>query len=381
MNPENFHVLLDLPGASPRLRQLAADFAREVHSTWPDIAERYPLPESLLQRAGATGVAGIGIDAVYGGQGGGCVDICACAAEIAFWSRSPGLAMSLFVHQLTACCSLGSFASPEQKEEYLPRIAAGLMTVAQAASEPETGGSPKHMKTRAEKNGGGWVLRGDKTHVTNGPLAGLFITLAVTGEKDGKKAFSAFLVPAAAKGLQVREIGPLSFLRPAPHGAVRFNAVQLSDRDLLGEEGTALDGLSRRFVALEDVLMAGFLAGGLAALLMCLCRDIARAEHPAPEKQRLVGRLQAGVSAFANLASAGAGRTDTPDFVRRSQLLGRAVRELALFTLSLLREAAQNVPLARETETLFTDLEKSLTIRGKLAALREESAGKALLSG
>lgn len=380
MDAKPFYDLLDFPAASPRLRECAADFAREAHTGWPDIADTYPLPVPLWQRAGETGVTGIGIDAVFGGQGGGYEDICACAADISFWSQSPGLGLCLFIHQLTARFSIGALASREQKKEYLPQLATGSLTAAHAISEQETGGSPKHMKTRAERNSGGWVLDGDKTFITNGPIAGLFITLAVTGERDGKREFSAFLVPASAKGVQVRDVGPLSFLRPAPHGAVRFDKVQLSHSSLLGEEGKALEFLSRGFAALEDVLMPGILAGGFAALLMRLCNEAAQAGQSTPEKHKLAGRLQAGVTAFTSLVAHGAGRTESSGFLQKSQNLGRAAREMALFNLSLFRELARGLPLAQSTEILFTDLEKSLTIRAKLADARTEKTGKALLS-
>jgi acyl-CoA dehydrogenase len=375
MNAHKFHGLLDFPGASPRLRNLAGAFAREAHSTWPDLADVYPLPAALRQRAAETGLTGIGIAEAYGGQGGGYADICACAAEAGFWSQAPGLGFFLLIHQLIAKFSLGSLASAEQKAEYLPQLAAGGMIAAQAISEADGGGSPKRMKTRAEKNGGGWVLTGDKSFVTNGPLAGLFITLAVTGERDGKRAFSAFLVPASAEGVQVLDIGPLSFLRPAPHGAVRFDGVRLSERNLLGEEGQALDFLARRFAALEDLLMAGLLAGGFAALFRCLCRDAAQAGQNRPEKQKAAGRLQAGLTALAGFAAHGAAKA--PDFLQKSQ--GITARELVLCNLSLLRKLAHGLPPARDSARLFTDLEKSLGIRGKLADRREEQAGKEFL--
>lgn len=380
MNAEPFYTLLDFPGASHRLRELAADFARDAHSTWPDLADIYPLPKPLLQRAAATGVTGIGIDSAYGGQGGGHEDICACAAEDSFWSQSVGLGLSLFMHQLIAHFSIGTLATPEQKQEYLPKLASGGMLAAQAVSEAKSGGNPGHMKTKSERDGNRWLLSGDKTFVTNGPAAGLFITLAVTGQKDERKEFSTFLVPADYEGVAVKDIGPLPFLRPAPHGSVRFNEVQLSDHNLLGEQGKALDFFARPFAALEDVLVSGLLAGSFAALFMCLCRDIAQAEQSTSEKQKLAGRLQSGLASFANFAGYGASMANTPGFTQKSRELSRTIRGLSLFNLSLLHQLAQNVPLEHDSKALFTDAEKLLAIRGRHADIREEKAGKELLS-
>lgn len=380
MNTADFYDILDFPHTSSQLRGLAANWAQEVKATWPDIANTYPLPPSLWSKLGQSGVAGIGIDQAYGGQGGGYEDICVCAAEVSFWSKSPGLALSLFIHQLSARFSIANLASPQQKEQYLPQLATGALTAAQAVSEPKTGGSIRHMKTMARKHRKRWVLTGEKSFVTNGPIAGLFITLAVTGERDGKKELSAFLVPAATKGVQVRDSGPLAFLQPSPHGAVEFNEVELSERNLLGEAGKAVDFLSRPFVALEDVLMAGWLVGGFIAFFMCLCRDMFQAGQNTPEKQSLAGKLQAGLIALTNHTAYTAGRTNAPDFLQKSQGFSRAARELALLNLCLSQKLMLEVPIAHDTRTLLTDLQKSLTIRGKVADLRTEKAGRQFLS-
>lgn len=381
MNTKKFHEILDFPGARPELRELAASFAKDVHRDWPNIANTYPLASSLWKRAGEMGITGIGIDKAFGGQGGSYEDISACAGEISFWSRSPGLGLSFFIHQLVARFSIGTLASPEQKEEFLPKLASGAITASHAISEPETGGSPKQMKTKAERDGKGWVLNGEKTFVTNGPIAGLFVTLAVTGESHGRKEFSAFLVPAKSEGIQVRDLGPLPFLNPAPHGAIRFNEVRVPAQALLGKEGEALEFLSRAFVALEDVLMAGSLVGGFSALFMCLCRDLVQDGQNTPEKERLAGRLQARLISLASLAGYGAARTAFPDFQKKSEGLNRAIRDLCILNLTLFRELANYLPLGRDTETLLNDLEQSGKIGGQRAVMREEKAGREILAG
>lgn len=380
MNIKRFHEILDFPGALPQLRELAANFARDVHRDWPNIANTYPLAASVWKHAGEAGITGIGLGETFGGQGGSYVDISACAGEISFWSQSPGLGLSFFIHQLVAHFSIGVLGSSVQKEELLPGLAAGTLTAAHAVSEPETGGNPKQMKTKAERDGSNWILSGEKTFVTNGPIAGVFVTLAVTGEKNGRREFSAFLVPADSDGVHVRDLGPLPFLNPAPHGAIRFNEVRLPAGSLLGKEGEALEFLSRVFVRLEDVLMAGSLVGGFAALFMCLCRDILQDDQNTVEKQKLAGRLQARLIALASLAGYGADRTVFPDFPQKSEGLNRAIRDLCLLNLALSRELARNVPLERDTETLFNDLEKSGKIGGQRAIVREEKAGRELLT-
>lgn len=380
MNIKPFHDLIDFPGANPRLREIAAIFAKETREAWPNIASTYPLPEAIWKRAGESGVTGIGIDEAFGGLGGTYEDIAASAAEISFFARSPGLALSFFIHQLVARFAIATLASEDQKNAFLPNLATGKITASLAVSEPDTGGNPKLMKTRAERKSSGWVLAGEKTFVTNAPIAGLFVTLAVTGEKNGRKEFSAFLVPAKSPGVQVRDIGSLPFLNPAPHGAISFKEVEFPENALLGKEGAALEFLSRSFVKLEDVLMAGSLVGGFSALLMCLCRDLVRTGRNTPEKTRLAGKLEARITALASLAAHGAERTALNDFAVKSEGFNRAIRDLCLLILALFNELAKDVPMQKDTETLFNDLEKSGTIGGQRAKAREEKAGKEILS-
>ncbi|MDY0162903.1 acyl-CoA dehydrogenase family protein [Desulfobotulus sp.] len=375
MSPNPFHSLLDFPHTRQDLRILAGNFASHILNDFPDIANSHPMPGEVWTRAGKSGILGIGIPEASGGLGGGYGDIAAVSAEIAFASACPGLALSVLLHHLTAVFAIKGLGTTEQKAALLPRLAAGSLTASLAISEPGIGAHPKGLATRAEKTAEGWRISGKKTFITNAPLAGLFIVMAVTGEEKGKKAFSAFLVPGESAGLEVRDLGPLPFFRPAPHGEVDLHGVDVAHAALLGPEGKAFDMLAKPFRGVEDALMAGAVAGGLAALLLRCCRDL-KGLDPLPLKQAM-GLSQARIAALSSLACRAA-QSAPPSFVAGN--LNLAIRHLAADILKDLRAVMAGASLAEDTEILFKDMEKSGVIAANVARIRQEQAGAALLS-
>src|SRR5690606_7312595 len=90
--------------------------------------------------------------------------------------------------------------TPEQKSEYLPRIASGELIVSFALTEPDAGSDAAALKTRAERDGHDYVITGNKRFITNAPRAGAFTLMARTGG-EGAGGISAFIVPADLPGL------------------------------------------------------------------------------------------------------------------------------------------------------------------------------------
>src|SRR5712692_4071275 len=95
-----------------------------------------------------------------------------------------GLASAFAARQMTARFFIAGFASASQRATWLPRVAAGEVCFAIAISEPGAGAHPKHLQTSAEPHGDGFVIRGRKAWVTNGPIADVFLVLAVIAVED-----------------------------------------------------------------------------------------------------------------------------------------------------------------------------------------------------
>lgn len=149
-----------------------------------------------------------------------------------------------------ACCPSGitlqsdiiadylmAYGSEAQKQAYLPRMVSGELITAIAMTEPGAGSDLQGVQATAKKDGGGYVINGSKTYITNGQTAGLVIVVAKTDPKQGARGVSLFLVetdtPGFARGRNLDKIG----LHGADTSELFFEDVRVSADALLGGEG------------------------------------------------------------------------------------------------------------------------------------------------
>ena len=113
-------------------------------------------------------------------------------------ARHHGLADFAFAMQGLGSGAISLFGTVEQKREWLPKVARGEAIAAFAMTEPECGSDAANMQTSAMRDGNEWVLVGEKTLISNGGIADFYVTFARTGEGEGARGLSAFIVPADA---------------------------------------------------------------------------------------------------------------------------------------------------------------------------------------
>jgi len=236
-------------------------------------------PGEIWKKMAKRGLLGLGIPASYGGAGARFTDILPAAEAFVRRGGRPGLALSWMVHLIVGKVLISAAGSRMQKKEILPAMATGSVTVSIALSEPGSGSDPKRIRTRAVKKANRYVLDGEKAWLTNGPLADLFIVFAVTGERDGRKQLTAFLVPRNTPGLTVREMPPLGYLQPSPHGAIRMAGCTVAETAILGCSGRAWEDLSKPFRVVEDTLLAGVILGGLDRQLMEIAQGLKESDR------------------------------------------------------------------------------------------------------
>ena len=220
-------------------------------------------PGAIWRTMARRGLLGWSIPAAFGGEGAPYSEILPAVEAFVGGGGRPGLALSWMLHLIVGKVLIAGAANGKQKKEILPAMAAGRWTASIALSEPGAGSDPKRLRTTAVKKGRSYVLDGEKAWLTNGPLADLFIVFAVTGERGGKKDFTAFLVPRETPGLTVREMPALGYLRPSPHCEIRLEGCDLPETSILGRKGRAWEELSKPFRVAEDVLLSGAILGGL----------------------------------------------------------------------------------------------------------------------
>lgn len=229
-------------------------FARE--RVFPSIEERSRrggFDRSLWSEMASMGLLGMIVDGEYGGGGRGAAEFARLLAVLASEGCDLGLALSIADHAVLGAYALQAFGSLELRRRFLPSLCGGERIGAAAVSEPESGGDPTRMKTRAVREKGEYVLVGTKEPITNGPVADLFVVVASTDPEAGKDGLSAFVVERK-DGVRVEEM-ETGFLPTAPHGRVILDGARVPAGNLLGEEGWGHERISRSLFVWERAVI------------------------------------------------------------------------------------------------------------------------------
>ena len=149
-------------------------------------------------------------------------------------ARHDGLADFAFAMQGLGTGAISLFGTAQQRE-WLRRTRAGEALSAFALSEPRSGSDVASMEMSATRDGESYVLTGEKTWISNGGIADLYVVFARTGEAPGAKGLSAFLVPAKTAGLNVAE--RLEVIAPHPLARLAFANVRVPASALIGKPG------------------------------------------------------------------------------------------------------------------------------------------------
>ncbi len=242
------------------VRRFVADRIR------PEVAEWYEAGElparDLARELGAIGVLGMHL------QGYGCAGTSATAYGLACMeleAGDSGLRSLVSVQGSLAMFAIWRHGSEEQKQEWLPRLAAGDAIGCFGLSEPDFGSNPAGMRTYARRDGSDWVLTGTKMWITNGSIADVAVVWAQTD--DG---ILGFLVPAGTPGYSAPEIKHKMSLRASVTSELVLDEVRLPAGALL----PGARGLAGPLSCLDEARF-GIVFGALGAARDCLETTIA----------------------------------------------------------------------------------------------------------
>ena len=149
-------------------------------------------------------------------------------------ARHDGLADFAFAMQGLGMGAVSLFGSDQQRE-WLGETRAGRAIAGFALTEPASGSDVAATATLAVRVPGGWVLDGEKTYISNGGIADVYVMIARTGEAPGAKGLSAFLMPADVAGLEI--VSRIEVMAPHPLAHLRLAGVHLPDAALIGKAG------------------------------------------------------------------------------------------------------------------------------------------------
>jgi citronellyl-CoA dehydrogenase len=255
-------------------RKTVRDFAEKEllpHAEEWDLAESFP--REIFRRAGELGLLGIRHPVEYGGSGGDYWFTVAYAEELAR-SGSHGVAMGLMVQSDMATPVIADIGTDEQKREFLAPAIRGERIAALGVSEPSVGSDVANLRTTARRDGGDYVIDGQKTFITNGTRAD-FITLAVRTGDAGFGGVSFVLFPTDTKGFRVgrklRKIGN----KCSDTAELFFEDCRIPSRWLLGEENHGFKYVMRNFQGERLIAAVSTIAGAQVVLdqTIAYCRE------------------------------------------------------------------------------------------------------------
>jgi alkylation response protein AidB-like acyl-CoA dehydrogenase len=188
--------------------------------------------------AGTLKIQGLCIPSEYGGRGLNAISTVLALEALGYGCEDNGFNFSVAAHLLACLMPIYLFGSEKQKQEFLPNLCNGKLIAANAMTEPSSGSDVYNLKTRALKEENVFRLNGFKNYVSNGPIADVLITYALTN--PGKGFFggiSAFLINKKIHDYNVsapvEKMGLVSCLM----GEVHFEDLFVESSTLLGKEG------------------------------------------------------------------------------------------------------------------------------------------------
>lgn len=146
-----------------------------------------------------------------------------------------GLADFVFAMQGLGSGAISLFGTDAQRQTWLPGVASGELCAAFALTEPEAGSDVAAIATTATPDGDGWRLNGEKTFISNGGIADFYVVFARTGEAEGARGLSAFILDAKTPGLQIAE--RIETIAPHPLARLVFKDCHLPAGSLIGASG------------------------------------------------------------------------------------------------------------------------------------------------
>jgi acyl-CoA dehydrogenase len=289
-------VSLELSDDQRALQELARTFAaREIRPIAAEVdeADDGRVPWELWEKATEVGLTTYMLPEEYGGGGvHDCLSECLIQEEL---SHGDGGLGSLVTSGGFFAGPLLALGSAEQQRRYLTRLCQGPRPplTSLATTEPDFGSDAAGMTTRARRSEGGYRLSGQKTWVSNGGVAELYVVFAQTEPGSRSKGVTAFVLERGAEGLRfgppMKKLGD----RGIVNTELFLDDAFVSQEQRLGEEGSGFTGLMQTFDRSRVVLAAGCVGMARAAFeyAVAYARERVQFGRPIIEHQAVGFRL------------------------------------------------------------------------------------------
>lgn len=324
------------------VREFCLEQVKPRARRWDETGE---FPRDTVRQLGELGVLGISVPEELGGAG---LDQLAVAVVVEEVARHDGsLALTVASHNGLGSSQIRYFGSEAQKRRWLVSLAKGEKLAAWGLTEPGSGSDAAALRTSAVRRGGGWVLNGSKTFITQGSVGDVFVILARTDPAKAQKGITAFVLEKGMKGFSQRPIHGKLGMRSSDTAELHMEDVEIPDENRIGEvDHGFLDTLQ---ILDRGRITIGALAVGLARGAIEEARDYAR-------ERKAFGKPIAEFQAIAFMLADMATETDA------ARLLVHRAAALADAGQPFVREASMAKLFASEAAMRATS--KAIQIHG-----------------
>ncbi len=217
------------------IQELAAKIADEkIAPVALEYDELGKFPHDIIKILADSDLCGVYIPEEYGGLGGGIFEMALVVEQL---SRACGGIALAFAGTGLGTFPLILFGTDEQKQKYLPDIAAGIKLAAFGLTEANAGSDAAGVATTAELDGDEYVLNGTKQWITNGGEADVYSVIACTDKALGPRGFSAFIVEKGTPGFSFGKKEDKMGIRASATVELVFEDCRIPKENLLGREG------------------------------------------------------------------------------------------------------------------------------------------------
>lgn len=227
-------VSFELTEEQRMIRDMARDFAKnEIAPVAAEYDESAKFPWEVVNKAREIGLINTNIPAEYGGGGLSAFDELLIGEELA-WGCT-GISTSLLINNLAAIPIIVA-GSDEQKKKWLGAMVDGAMG-SYAVTEPGAGSDVAGMRTKAERHGDDYVIRGTKTFISNASVSDFFVVFAYTDKSQKHMGVSAFIVESDRDGFSVSKKFDKMGQRASDTAEISLDEVVVPEENRIGPEG------------------------------------------------------------------------------------------------------------------------------------------------
>ncbi|RAW03096.1 acyl-CoA dehydrogenase family protein [Pseudochryseolinea flava] len=218
------------------IAQMVKDFGeKEIRPKMMEWDETQEFPVEVFKKMGELGLMGVLVPEAYGGSGFGYLEYITAIIGISKIDGSIGL--SLAAHNSLCTNHILQFASEEQKQHYLPKLATGEWIGAWGLTEPNTGSDAGNMRTVAVQDGDYYVINGAKNFITHGKSGNVAVVIVRTGERGDSHGMTAFIIekgtPGFTSGKKENKLG----MRASETAELIFTDCRVHKSQMIGSLG------------------------------------------------------------------------------------------------------------------------------------------------